>query len=47
MLSKTGTHVKSYDRKTKWMYFLIEDDDLIKKYNTICDRVNAIIKKNC
>ena len=27
------------------MYFLIEDDDLLEKYNTIWDKVNADIKK--
>ena len=26
MLPKTSTHVKNFDRETKWMYFLIEDD---------------------
>ena len=25
----------SYDGQTKWIYFLIEDDDLLKRYNTI------------
>ena len=29
MLPKTSAYVKSYDRKKKWMYFLIEDDDLL------------------
>ena len=28
MLSKASAYVKSYDGQTKWMYFLIEDDDL-------------------
>ena len=28
MLPKTSAYVKSYDGQTKWMYFLIEDDDL-------------------
>ena len=28
------------------MYFLIEDDDILKKYNTIWDKVSADIKKN-
>ena len=28
------------------MYFLIEDDDLLEKYNTIWDIVGAYIKKN-
>ena len=37
-------YVKSYDGQTKWMYFLIEDDDLLKKYNTISDKVGADTK---
>ena len=35
MLPKTSAYVKSYDGQTKWMYFLIEDDNLLEKYNTI------------
>ena len=38
MLPKTyvkGPYVKSYDGQTKWMYFLIEDDDLLEKDNTV------------
>ena len=31
MLPKTTAYVKSYDGQTKWMYFLIEDDDLLRK----------------
>ena len=27
------------------MYFLIEDDGLLEKYNTIWDKVSAVIKK--
>ena len=27
MLPKTNVHVKSYDGQTKWMYFLIENDN--------------------
>ena len=30
MLPKTTAYVKSYDGHTKWMYFLIEDDDLLE-----------------
>ena len=37
MLPKTSTYVQSYDGQTKWMNFLIEDDDLLEKYNTIWD----------
>ena len=33
------------DRQTKWMYLLIEHDDLLEKYNTIWDKVSADIKK--
>ena len=46
MLPKTTTYVKSYDGKTKLMYFLIEDDDLLGSYNTIWDKVSADIKRN-
>ena len=28
MLPNTRAYVKSYDEQTKWIYFLIEDDDL-------------------
>ena len=45
MLPKTSTYIKSYDGQTKWMYFLIEDDYLLKKYNTIWDKVSADIEK--
>ena len=44
-LPKTSAYVKSYDGKTTWMYFLIEDDNLLVKYNTIWDKVHADIKK--
>ena len=30
MLPKTSAYVKSYDGQIKWMYFLIENDDLLK-----------------
>ena len=45
MLPETSGYVKGYDRQTKWMYFLTEDDDLLKKYNTVWDKVSAHIKK--
>ena len=32
MLPKTRAHVKNYDGQTKWMNFLIEDDDLLEYY---------------
>ena len=34
-----------YDGQTKWIYFLIKDDDLFKKCKTIWDRVVADVKK--
>ena len=46
MLPKTSVFVKSYDGQTKWMYFWIEDDDLLKKYDTIWDKFSTDIKKN-
>ena len=45
MLPKRSAYVKSYDGQTKWMYFLIEDDELLQKYNTIWDKVSAYVKK--
>ena len=45
MLPKTSSYVKSYDGQTKWMYFLIENDDLLEKNNTIWDSVSNDIKK--
>ena len=45
MLPKIRTYLKIYDGQTKWMYFLIEEDDLLKKYNTIWNKVSADIKK--
>ena len=46
MLPKTSAYVKSYDGQTKWIFFLIEDADLLEKYNTVRDKVSADIKKN-
>ena len=39
-------NIKSYDDQTKWMSFLIEDDDLLEKYNTIWDKISADVKRN-
>ena len=35
MFPNTSAYVKSYDGQTKWMCFLIENDDLLEKYNAI------------
>ena len=45
IFSKKSPYVKSYDGETKWMYFFIEDDDLLEKYNAILDKVSSNIKK--
>ena len=45
MLPKTSAYVRSYDNQTKWMYFLIKDDELFEKYDTIWDKVSSDIKK--
>ena len=45
MLTEASVYVKIYDGKIKWMYFLIEDDDLLEKDNTIWDKESADIKK--
>ena len=45
ILPKRSPYVRGYDGQTKWMYFLIEDDDLLRKYNTIWNEVSADMKK--
>ena len=45
MLPKPSAYAKSYDRRTKWMYILIEEADLLEKYNAIWDKFSADIKK--
>ena len=42
MLPKVSAYVKSYDGQTKWMYFLIEDDELLEKCNTIWDKSGLV-----
>ena len=44
-LSKRNAYVKNYDGQTKWIYFLIEDDNLLENCNTIWDKVSTDIKK--
>ena len=39
-----SAYVTRYDGQTEWMYFLIEDDDLLENYDTIWDKVSADIK---
>ena len=46
MLPKRSAYVKGCDGQTKWMYFLIENDDLLEKYNTICVKSALISRKN-
>ena len=46
MLPKTSAFVKGYDGQAKWMYFLIKDDDLLEKYNTIGAKSVLLSKKN-
>ena len=45
ILPKTSAYIKIYDGQAKLMYFLIEDDDLLEKYNTVWGKVSADIKK--
>ena len=44
-IPKTRAYVKIYDGQTKWMYFLIEVDDLLERYNTIWEKLSADINK--
>ena len=45
MLPNTSAYTVIYNGQTKWMYFLIEEDDLLESYNTIWDKFRADIKK--
>ena len=45
MLPDTNAYLKGTDVQTKWMYFLIEEDDLLKKYNNIWDKATTDVKK--
>ena len=45
ILLKTSTYVKSYDGETKWIYFLIEDDELLKNYHNVWNKIRNSIEK--
>ena len=45
MLPRTSTCIKNYDNETKWMYCLIDDDELFEKYNNIENKVSNSTKK--
>ena len=45
MLPKISAYVESYDKQIEWMYYLIQDDELLEIYNTIWDKVSTDIKK--
>ena len=45
MLPKASVYVKGYDEQTKWMYFLIESDDLLQKYNSIWYKISANLRE--
>ena len=46
MFSKTSAYLKSYHDETKWMNFLIKDDDFLKKKDKgISNKVTNNIKK--
>ena len=44
-LPKTSAYVNSYNGQTKSMYFSIEDNNLLEKYNIVWDKISADIKK--
>ena len=45
MLPKLSPYVKSSNGQIKWMYFLIEDDELLEKCNTIWEKFRVNRKK--
>ena len=45
MRVKTVAHARSYNYQIKSMYFLIEGNHLLGKFNIICYKVTADIRK--
>ena len=45
ILPKKSAYVKSYDGQIQWIYFLIEDEELLEKYHTVWDKIIGDIKK--
>ena len=44
ILPNTNVYVKDYDEKINWIYFLIKNDNLLNKYNTIWDKISTDAK---
>ena len=44
ILPNTNVYVKDYDKKINWIYFLIKNDNLLNKYNTIWDKISTDAK---
>ena len=44
-LPKPNTYVNMYEGETKWMYFSIEYEELLKRYNDICNKVSNSMKE--
>ena len=42
---KTNAYVKIYDAQTKWMFFSIEDEELLKKLNENWNGVSNSVKE--
>ena len=42
---ETRACLRGYNCGTKWMYFLIEDEELCKKYDDIWNKVGKSMKK--
>ena len=45
ILPETNVYEKVYDGETKWVYVLVEDDELLEKYDQIWNKVSDSIKK--
>ena len=43
LLHKPSTYVKSYDGQTKWLYFFIEDNNLLENFNSIWHKISIDI----
>ena len=44
-LPQMNAYVKYFDKYSKYMNFLVNDEEILEKYNEICDKIKNLFKK--
>ena len=44
--SQMNVYVKYFDKNSKYMNFLLNDEEILEKYNKICDKIKIYLIKN-